>query len=67
MSRSLTPIIDYMVSRVAEVTTLECKLPKAGREILIKSVAPSIPPYLMSMFSMPKSICATIERFIAGF
>ena len=34
---------------------------KAGREILIKTVAQAIPTYTMGMFKIPKALCDTIN------
>lgn len=35
----------------------EEKISKAGREVLIKTVAQVIPSYFMNMFKIPKKIC----------
>ena len=40
---------------------------KAGREILIKTVARSIPTYTMSLFKLPKSLCDSINSTIARY
>ena len=38
-----------------------------GKEILMKSVAQSIPSYAMSVFKLPKGICKSITDELAGF
>lgn len=40
---------------------------KAGKEILIKAVAQSIPTYAMSCFKLPSSFCDEVERIIRNF
>jgi hypothetical protein len=42
-------------------------LSKAGREILIKSVAQSIPTYTMSCFKVPKGWCVDIQAMVANY
>lgn len=42
-------------------------LSMAGKEILIKAVAHSIPTYAMSCFSLPTSFCDDAERIIRNF
>lgn len=42
-------------------------LSKAGKEILIKAVAQSIPTYAMSCFKLPNSFCDDVERIIRNF
>ncbi|KAL8127117.1 hypothetical protein AgCh_014147 [Apium graveolens] len=42
-------------------------LSKAGKTILIKGVAQSIPTYCMSCFKIPKSLCNDIERLMNGY
>lgn len=39
----------------------EEKISKAGREVLIKTVAQVIPSYFMNMFKIPKKICEDIN------
>ena len=41
--------------------------PKAGHEILIKTVAQAIPTYSMSLFKLPKSICDNINSLVARY
>lgn len=40
---------------------------KAGREILIKTVAQAIPTYTMGIFKIPKYLCATINSTLAKY
>ena len=40
---------------------------KAGREVLIKTVAQAIPTYSMSMFKIPKKICGDINSVLAKY
>ena len=40
---------------------------KAGREILIKTVAQTIPTYTMGMFKIPKALCDTINSTLAKY
>ena len=40
---------------------------KAGREILIKTVAQAIPTYTMGMFKIPKALCDTINSTLAKY
>lgn len=42
-------------------------LSRAGKEILIKVVAQSIPTYTMSCFKLPTSFCEDVERIIRNF
>lgn len=42
-------------------------LSKAGKEILIKAVAQSIPSYAMSCFKLPASFCDDVERIMRNF
>ena len=40
---------------------------KAGREVLIKTVAQAIPTYAMSLFKLPKSMCDSINSLLAKY
>ena len=42
-------------------------LSKAGREVMIKAVAQSLPTYAMSVFKFPSSFCDEIRSLIAQF
>jgi hypothetical protein len=46
---------------------LENFLSMGGKEILIKSVAQSIPTYSMSCFKLPKGLCDHINGFLRNF
>lgn len=43
------------------------KLSKSGKEILIKSVAQTLPNYTMSVFLLPMEICRELERVMCKF
>ena len=45
----------------------EKHISKAGREVLIKTVAQAIPIYSMSMFKFPKKICDDINSALAKY
>lgn len=42
-------------------------IPKAGREILIKTVTQAIPIYFMSIFRIPKALCDQINSTLAKY
>ena len=42
-------------------------LSRAGKEILIKAVAQSIPTYTMSVFQIPFKLCIELEALCARF
>lgn len=42
-------------------------LSRAGKEILLKTVAQAIPSYVMSVFVIPRGLCAEIERLMNSF
>lgn len=42
-------------------------LSKAGKVVMIKSVAQAIPSYCMSCFQLPKTLCDQIWRMLIGF
>jgi len=62
-------IFDYLKDRVWK----KCRswssrsLSRAGKEVLIKSVAQAIPSYCMGAFLIPSSLCDEIERMMNSF
>lgn len=42
-------------------------LSKGGKEILIKTVAQTLPNYAMSTFLLPKQLCSELERIMSKF
>lgn len=42
-------------------------LSRAGKAVLLKNVAQSIPSYCMSCFKIPKALCQELERLMNGF
>ena len=42
-------------------------LSKAGKEVLIKAVAQSIPTYTMSVFQIPLKLCDELDAMCAKF
>ena len=40
---------------------------KAGREILIKSIAQAIPTYTVGIFKIPKALCDTLNSTLAKY
>ena len=42
-------------------------LSKAGKEVLIKAVAQSIPTYTMGVFQLPKKLCDELDAMCARF
>ena len=45
----------------------EKTISKAGREVLIKTVAQVIPTYSMSIFKLPKKVCDDINSVLAKY
>lgn len=42
-------------------------LSQAGRTVLIKSVAMALPSYVMSVFLLPKGLCAAMDAMLKNF
>jgi len=62
-------IFTYIVDRVQQKTKGWSTrfLSEAGKEILIKTVALSLPVYTMNCFKLPKGICDDINRLLASY
>ena len=45
----------------------EKHISKAGKEVLIKTMAQAIPTYSMSLFKIPKAICDGINFVLAKY
>ena len=45
----------------------EKNISKAGREVLIKTVAQAIPPYSMSIFKIPRAVCDGMNSVLAKY
>ena len=43
------------------------QLAQSGREVLIKSIAQSIPTYVMSVFKLPAATCEDLMRMVRNF
>jgi hypothetical protein len=69
IGRSKKNTFNYIKDRVwKKINSWSSKsLSKAGREVLIKSVLQSIPTYLMSLFTIPSSLCDEIEKMMNSF
>lgn len=65
----------HNTSRIKSVVLYWCKLQLwrgrlfsiGGRELLIKSVAQSVPTYTMSVFRLSVSLCEDIQSMVAKF
>ncbi|XP_057444455.1 uncharacterized protein LOC130736669 [Lotus japonicus] len=69
IGKSKTQIFSFVKDRVWKKLKgwKEKSLSKAGREVLVKAVAQSIPSYVMSCFLLPDGICSDIEGMISRF
>ncbi|XP_058758795.1 uncharacterized mitochondrial protein AtMg00310-like [Vicia villosa] len=67
--RSKKDIFKLVVDRVQKKVKgwKEKALSKAGKEVLIKSVAQAILNYIMGCYKMPESVCQEIESTVAKF
>lgn len=62
MFKELRDRIAKRITRWKEKT-----ISKAGREVLIKSIAQVIPTYVMSLFKLPRNLCNDINSIIAKY
>lgn len=57
--------------RLPQIRGLQYKIDKlvswVGRDVLIKVVAQAIPPYIMSIFKLPKKLSQSIQSTIIRF
>ncbi|XP_057444657.1 uncharacterized protein LOC130736903 [Lotus japonicus] len=69
IGKSKTQIFSFVKDRVWKKLKgwKEKSLSRAGREVLVKVVAQSIPSYVMSCFLLPDGICSDIEGMISRF
>lgn len=68
-SKNKSVVLGYLKDRVKNrIEGWDKKmLSKGGKELLLKAVAQSVPNYAMSMFLLPKNLCADIEKLMAKF
>ncbi|XP_050207714.1 uncharacterized protein LOC126657122 [Mercurialis annua] len=69
VGRSKKPIFAFLKERLHKrvLGWKEKFLSKAGREVLIKSIAQSIPTYVMSCFALPVTFCNEMRSIISKF
>jgi hypothetical protein len=69
MVRSKANLFTYLKERICKRLQgwKEKLLSKAGKDILIKSIAQAIPSYAMSCFDLTKSLCDDISQMICRF
>lgn len=69
IGRNRTKIFAFVENKVSNRLNSWNKkfLSKAGKEILIKSVAQALPTYTMSVYLLPRSTCSRLEASMAKF
>uniref|UniRef100_A0A803NZS4 Reverse transcriptase n=1 Tax=Cannabis sativa TaxID=3483 RepID=A0A803NZS4_CANSA len=69
MGRSKNTILGFLKGKmIKKIQSWETRfLSKAGKEVLIKSVAQSLPSYAMNVFLLTKEICSSLEGLMAKF
>lgn len=69
IGRSRKKVFNFVKERVWKKIQgwSNCKVSKAGKLVLLKNVAQSIPSHCMSCFLLPKSLSLEIERMFNGF
>ncbi|XP_060965763.1 uncharacterized protein LOC133034618 [Cannabis sativa] len=69
MSRKKTVVLGYLKDKVRKrLQQWEGKfLSRAGKEVLVKTVAQALPSYAMSVFLLPKEISRSIESMMASY
>jgi ribonuclease HI len=69
VGRSPTSSFNFLTGRLWKILNgwNDRPLSRAGKEVLLKSVAQAIPTYVMSCFRIPTSICENMRRPISNF
>ncbi|WCJ29809.1 Retrovirus-related Pol polyprotein from type-1 retrotransposable element R2 [Euphorbia peplus] len=69
IGRSKKQIFSFIRDRIAKKLNgwKERNLSQAGKEVLIKAVAQSIPQYIMSSFALPITFCLELQQMIRKF
>lgn len=69
VGRNKTTIFAYVKDRIqSRLHSWNKKfLSRAGKEVLLKTVAQVIPIYVMSVFLLPKSMCLEIEKLMNAY
>ncbi|KAL8118342.1 hypothetical protein AgCh_016030 [Apium graveolens] len=69
IGRSKKKVFDFIKDKMwkrIQGWSMKC-LSRAGKAVLLRNVAQSIPNYVMSCFMLPKSLCQEIERMMNSF
>ncbi|VFQ92152.1 unnamed protein product [Cuscuta campestris] len=69
IGRNKTAVFSYILDKIRQRLSLWKRktLSKAGKEVLLKTIAQSMPQFAMSVFLLPQSTCTDIERLMNGF
>lgn len=69
VGRSKTAIFAYLKERLSKklISWRTKILSSAGKEILIKAVAQTVPSYVMNCYLLPKSLCDDLHQLCAQF
>jgi len=69
VGRSTTEAFEKLTTRIQNLVNgwSEKRLSSAGREVLIKAVAQSVPTYSMSCFELSKTTCKRITSSVARY
>lgn len=69
VGKSKKSVFNYLKDKIwAKIKTWSTKLlSRAGKAVLLRNVAQTIPSYTMSCFLIPKSLCQELERMMNAF
>ena len=69
VGRKKKEIFDFILEKIKNRTRgwSNKYLSEAGKEILLKTIASTIPVYPMNVFKLPKGVCEEIEKLIAEY